>query len=490
MFDLTHNLAAVKPADYNPRQIDGAAFESLRDSLRSLGPVRPIIVTDEAKLIAGHQRVRAMLANGTETAPAHVLPAVDVEDEIRFNQLHNASDVELVDAELSVPRHRVGWHVIDPKSLTVARRPGMAAKLVEICRLLAKHGAWGNAVADDDGRVLAGQLYAHACRLLGVPLHLCVIPRHRSRELQDRLARRYGTFSYARMPRTTWVQSLAQLHRIRPPRECRPVTHKPTRGPRGKSRTYEEFVIPHAKRGVRVLDFGCGQGDYVRLLRRRGIDIIGVEFYRRRRGTMDVDVRAVHRDIDRLCASLRTRGRFDLVVCDSVLNSVDSLQAEADVLASINALCRPGGRIVFSGRRRAFEDAIENGLNYSRSTLKRHVYFLDDDGFSAMYQRGVWLFQRFHSDDQVRQLAASAIGPNVTSRLRGSAWAVGGPKSIELPWADAIGREFDLPLPDGSRYGRSADVASAIAAAISRESGRRAPGARAPQAVSRKRPRR
>lgn len=454
MFVLNHPLDGLKPAAYNPRRITPDALQRLGRSIRELGIVRAPIFTDRGIIIAGHQRTRAMQALGIERTPAHVLHDVSTEDEIRFNQLHNASDVEIGDGDITVPRGPAGsWRTISPRRLRVAERPRQAAKLNEVCRLLAKHGPWGNAVATASGRVIACKLYAHACALLGIPLHVCYIRDDQAVLAAKMLAGNYGRFSYDHLPRTTWVQSLAQMYRLRSGRHGR-----------GQSRTYEEIVLPLLRPGMRILDFGAGQMDYARLLRRRGYEVCAIEFFRRRPGSLEIDLPAVHRDIDRLCSSLRRRGLFDLVVCDSVLNSVDSRQAEEDVLRTIQAMCRPSGLLVFSGRRREFEHRIEFTSKRMRSVIKRNVYFVDRHGFSAMYQRGVWMFQRFHTDAETETLARRFIGPGGKVQRRTSGWAASGKLSAPVDTKrgeESIAREFDLPLPDGSRVARSADVLSA-----------------------------
>jgi ParB family chromosome partitioning protein len=184
---------------------------------------------------------------------------------------------------------------------------------------------------------------------------------------------------------------------------------------------------------------------------------------------MSLDMPTIHGDITRLCKQLHQGGLYDMVTCDSVLNSVDSLQAEKDVLATINALCKPGGWIVFSGRAREFTDAIENKLRKSLNVIKKGVYFVDRHGFSAMYQRGVWLYQKFHTSDQAQDLARRFIEPDFKFTCLKSSWCVIGRKSIDLPDPSAsLAREFNLPLPDGTRINRASDILAAWRTANSR----------------------
>lgn len=58
-------------ADENPRQIKKGKFEELKQSLKDLPEmmeVREIVIDENDKVWGGHQRVRAMLANGKKTA--------------------------------------------------------------------------------------------------------------------------------------------------------------------------------------------------------------------------------------------------------------------------------------------------------------------------------------------------------------------------------------------------------------------------------------
>jgi len=163
---------------------------------------------------------------------------------------------------------------------------------------------------------------------------------------------------------------------------------------------------------LRVLDFGAGQMDYVKRLRGQGVNILGVEFYLRAGRLLNVP--QVHKDIDAICRSLQREGRFDMVVCNSVLNSVDSLQAESDVLTCLAALCKPGGTIVFSGRSRWHVQHKETHNTINTDPDTRYVHFLDEDGFSAMYANGVWRYQKFHDVPEIARLTEYHLGTAYT----------------------------------------------------------------------------
>jgi ParB family transcriptional regulator, chromosome partitioning protein len=215
MFEECHPIKRLKPAAYNPRRISPEEFEKLRQSVRALGVVKPVIVS-EGTIIAGHQRTKAMTAEGLECTPAHVLGPVSLTEEIRFNQIHNGSDLdETEELGVFVPALAPGWHVLGPSQVSVRNPLARGAiRRKEMLRLLAKHGPWGGAVALDTGRVISSGDYAACCVQLGMPLHVRVIPADRETVARSFLSASYGVYSYDHLPRTTWAQALAQMNRL------------------------------------------------------------------------------------------------------------------------------------------------------------------------------------------------------------------------------------------------------------------------------------
>lgn len=176
---------------------------------------------------------------------------------------------------------------------------------------------------------------------------------------------------------------------------------------------------------------------------------------------------------------LSAKGRFDIVICDSVLNSVDSVQAEADVLTTLSALCKPGGLIIFSGRSRDSIERKEMRQTTNTDPDTRYVHFLDENGLTAMFSQGAWRYQKFHTLLEIEALTRRHFGDRfrvtdsdgrvAKSPLTASGWGVvvlndrTGPASHYLP---SLRREFDLPLPHAKRFGRSDDIEQAWLAAL------------------------
>ena len=125
---------------------------------------------------------------------------------------------------------------------------------------------------------------------------------------------------------------------------------------RNKSVLYETMVIPYIQNhNVKtILDFGCGKGAYINMLSKK-YDAIGVEFYNN--NGKDIIVSKGNNMIDKLIAYLNTNKTFDIVVCDSVLNSVDSVKAEKSVMACLNLFTKD---IAFISGRPNKYDAVQN----------------------------------------------------------------------------------------------------------------------------------
>jgi len=103
-FILEYDITGIKPASYNPRKITDESLKILQDSIKLLGIVKPIIIRGDT-IIAGHQRTKALVAEGGKVAPAYLLAEnVNTYDEMLFNQLHNGTDMDTGDEDAVVER--------------------------------------------------------------------------------------------------------------------------------------------------------------------------------------------------------------------------------------------------------------------------------------------------------------------------------------------------------------------------------------------------
>jgi ParB family transcriptional regulator, chromosome partitioning protein len=451
---LEHPLEPLRGADYNPREISERELEKLRESIRRFGIVKPIIAKSDGLIVAGHQRTKALRAIGITHAPVYVLPKdTTTADEVRFNQIHNGTDVDHPDANAWIREPlKEGWQEV--KSLDANWLCGMAVVRNTISQMIRAFGSWGGCVASLDGEVIHCTQYAMACVKSGYPLLVYGVPVERKEEYREFLGAQYGRFSYRGIERQTFIQTLAQMNRLRNVPGTRVIG----------STLYEDIVQPWLKAnpGLRGIDFGSGKGDYAAKLRREGHNLYDLELFRRVVGSNVIDKRWINRAITQICATLRKQGRFDYVVCDSVFNSVDSDDAEFAVATMIGALCRPGGQIFYSGRAAQWQAA---SLRAKRSRRTGTLAFLDDKRFTAIFRNGHWFFQKFHSRDEAEALGKLMGIESVGTQANSSTWRCWGEKKFEVPWENverAIHFEFELPWPEGEVIGRSEDVLAAM----------------------------
>lgn len=451
-FDITN----LRGAEYNPRKIADEDIRVLGESIKRLGMVKPLIVRNDL-LVAGHQRTKALRAAGINKAPAYLLSLdTTTYDEVRFNQLHNGTDMDSGDEEcfLNVPLE-MGYNVVDPSKMSANMRCRMVVVRHQIVDLIQKFGPWGGVVAiQETGEVVHCAQYAISAHITNTPLTVFAIPEARKDEYAGLLGRQYGVFHYDHVKRDTYVQSYAQ------PRRCVDGEREGM-----NSRLYMFVGIPWLEqnngKSLRLIDFGSGQADSASYMRRSGYDLIDVELFRRVKSSHDIDRNAVNRMIDGLCEALSTKGLFDVVLCDSVINSVDTLEAEEGVMAMITGLCKPGGRVFFSGRSLEFVE--QNKRNTKRIGNARGIEFLDENGFSGLWRRGRWFFQKFHTRETSIALAEQH-GLKVVDFVQDTnAWQIHAiaPETDWDRFRRAAKFEFELPLPGGP-IGRSADVIQAI----------------------------
>jgi ubiquinone/menaquinone biosynthesis C-methylase UbiE len=105
----------------------------------------------------------------------------------------------------------------------------------------------------------------------------------------------------------------------------------------------ERFAAPLAKR--RVLDCGCGAGEYVRALLARGADAWGVEFDEKKlaEGAARDPALAARLSVGDLESLAFPDASFDTALLNEVLEHVPDDRA---ALAEVRRVLRPGGRLI------------------------------------------------------------------------------------------------------------------------------------------------
>lgn len=454
-------LDTLTPASYNPRKLSDAAQEELKKSLTDLGIIKAIVVrSDNRTILAGHQRTKTMALLGINECPAFLIPKVSVYDEVRFNQLHNYTEVEVTEDApeiyISVPEGYTGFITVNHKAITMLNPGGEGGKVKYLAKLLSKYGQFANVVCDYMGKVIVSALYAKAIKLLRKDLVVYVLPKGKEEQCLYYFSKKYGEFNYDHIKRNTYIQHKAQPDR--------PVLYHED----GKfgSVLYDKVVIPTLKKPMRILDFGAGLKEYHKKLKGERYDIDAIEFFFVGSIYKDVILTDVtEKDCDEICKHLKEKGLYDVVVCDSVINSVDSKEAEKSVLLTLSALCKKGGMIYWSGRGLEKIQKLAN-TKFSKWDKDR-AFFLDADQFTGNYVNGVWYFQHYHNMEMVRNIQERYIGKTYEvyddahhrdkyiDEITSSSFQVAAvnerPASKEA-LLEAVRFEFSLPLPQGKHY--------------------------------------
>lgn len=462
-------LDQIKPAAYNPRFLSDEAFDRLKSSISAFGVIKPIIVNGSGTILAGHQRTKAMEAVGIPTTPAVLLPRnVASDDEVSFNLQHNS--LENDDALVRVPpREALGYHWVHPRDIKVMATGKSAARVGRMGKLLAKHGPWGSAVADADGRIIANQEYASACKRQRFPL-LVHYSGAQAGQVEAVLAADFGIYDGGKSALTPYVQTLLQRYRLRNIAEDKDWRDRQQGSFR--STTWENFVLPWLQRSHRVLDFGAGRLDYARHLQADGYAVwayepffIAVDEQTRQQtvaGRRAFDLAGIGRMILELERTVRRDGLFDVVMLDSVINATSSEQYQDWIFNTVASFLKPDGRLVMgtlSTRDFLSRNNAEKGVS-QRTTIA----YMGKDNRAVAYGHGVLYAVKYHDQQTLRaalspyfgaieitgsgnQLHATCAAPRLRNRAGTFA---------------ALVEEFDMLYPDGRRHGAHKGLITAV----------------------------
>ena len=133
------NIEEIVPAEYNPRIINDKEFELLKNSLKDLGIIIPVIVNESNNIvIAGHQRTRTLKALGYKEVPVVKVSDINIGDEMKLNQLHNGIDKEPLNKPKVKKINETGFITVNHEDFTAFDSTPVYVK--EICNLIIKYG--------------------------------------------------------------------------------------------------------------------------------------------------------------------------------------------------------------------------------------------------------------------------------------------------------------------------------------------------------------
>lgn len=465
----TIRIDGIHGAEYNPRFLSDDSFEMLKKSIRELGIIKPVIVRLENRtIIAGHQRTKAMTALGITETPAYVLKNLNYADEVRFNQLHNACELEV---SPKAPKMRITatlkvgeFQRVKNSQIKVEALGSLNSLTNVLAKLLIKYGEFGCPICTPDGTVRVSAAYAYAAKITGSDMDVLCLEDAKAMKAAEYLSKQYGVFSYDTLEKKTYQQRYAQKKRLRDGRKGDANSNK--------SFLYEKYVLPYlqaAPKTIRICDFGAGQKDYYSKLKKAGWDIVAVDPYHMKDGSVDVDIRGNAADFIKIATEIEKRGLFDVVICDSVLNSVDSVEAEQAVINTVYGLCRMGGHIFISGRN--LEAEVKRGNTKTIKTEDSLVHFYDKDNFSGIFRNGEWFYQKFHTRDDIKAIAEK-MSSDYKVFYNSQAFEISAVKNRTVNLDEVISGlryEWNLPLPNNMRYGLADTIEKSYRARISND---------------------
>lgn len=434
----------LSPAEYNPRKISASQFEKLKESIQKFGVIKPIIVNGEnGVLTAGHQRIRAIKELCIDKVPVIKLEKIVKSDEIMFNLFHNSIETNLSNVKvMNIKKLPLGYNFIEHEKIIFDKNLNPTI-VKEIGKLIIKYGEWGSVVCDENGKVLCNSDYAIACKILNKPLLIYKIKNDKIEEFSKYLSLDYGKYYYDSLGIKDYNQTHCQMNRL--------TGKKPL-----KSTTYEKYVLPIIEKHHRILDFGAGKCAYANKLKNEGYNVFMYEPFFRNEKENSFDMDKIVGFIEEIQLEIKKNGLFDIVVLDSVLNSVTSQKMQHNVLLTCNSLLKEEGILILGARSLGKAKLVHNQTKSTNS--KREIEFLDDDNFSVTFRKGVWTKQRFNTKKNLAMELSSYFEEVETlgNETRSNIYAIC-KKPIRRSLSEhetALNTEFNMTYPSGFKHNK------------------------------------
>ena len=168
------------------------------------------------------------------------------------------------------------------------------------------------------------------------------------------------------------------------------------------------------------------------------------------------------KDIDNLRRDIILNKLYDVVILDSVINSVTSLDYEKYVLTCCNALMKRDGTMYLATRSM---ESVERRTRAKKATVKsRTIEFLDKDNFSATFRQGNWTLQHFHSVDSLQSLLKNYFHQVEVTPGSSQNYAIcSDPIALsEDMYREALTEEFNIEYPKNFRHNNHEKLVSII----------------------------
>lgn len=447
-FNERFDITKVIPAEYNPRSITDNSMDDLKESITRLGIIKPLIInTLDNKILAGHQRSKAILALGMEHAPVVELGRISLSDEAMFNQTHNSIETNASNSKVfNAEDMKFGYSFIGPDDYDFEENK--AAGIVnDISTLIATHGGFCNVVIDEEGTPLLNSDYLVASKILNEDLLVYKLPNELIRDLRYFFSRDYGDFDYSNLPLKSYVQTYAQPKRL-------------GKGLRNfASILYMKYVHRELTKDMRAIDFGAGRADHARFLDRKGYHVKFYEPFPKFSENHSINMKTVKYAINQVGLDLKAEGLYDMVINDNVLNSCIDEYYENAVMTVCNALGKKDATFLMATRSLL---QLVNRDNAKTTTGRvRSVEFLDKNNYSCVFMNGTWVMQKFYEPINTANLMkkffhevdiVDTTGPSIVARCQY-------PKELPMKaYEQAIEDEFNIEYPGNYYHNQHGDL--------------------------------
>ncbi|UCD58687.1 MAG: class I SAM-dependent methyltransferase [Candidatus Hydrogenedentota bacterium] len=152
------------------------------------------------------------------------------------------------------------------------------------------------------------------------------------------------------------------------------------------------FYMPKATPGQRLLDFGCGSGDYLEWMKGRGWTVCGIERSEHLAGILNQKEITVFQSIDLLLKTQPTL--FDLVTFNSVFEHLEDFRS---VLQEVKNLMKIGGEIVILVPNVASREHRIFGSRWFHLDPPRHLWHFSPNSLRPILEEAG--FARIHIEN-------------------------------------------------------------------------------------------
>ena len=485
-------------ATYNPRKRDPHRYELVKTSLRKLGWILPMYVTDKGEVLSGHQRLDAARELGATKVPVVVLPGLEIDRRRGANIVFNrcTNDMHKNDSGESLSE-RLPMSVLEEAIRGLADitpdsdrwYPCLYPEVVDTREMMGNNIApflyhairqaeslyhWASTsipvVVTSSGKVVNGIGRLQHSAEVGIPevqaiqvsdkraelAHIMLNHLSMDFDLEDKYADvlRYNSFRRASNRQEFLMPTMC----------CDLITAMSKSGQTQRMASVfdpkDEKHVSAWKRwyGETVLDFGAGLLDKSLVMRDvMGVDCVAFEPYYTGGKDSGFDIEGARYITDVFLERVADGTEFDSIFLASVLNSVPFSTDRRRIVTLVSALSSPGS-VIYAGAISRASDRFQAAVGAKDNISNHETQF--DSSFAAGYEEGVVVSdlmkhpkaQKYFTVDEWRELWSRGFS-DVPSYLYMPNQLVQAVCRDPLPvnpveLAEAIRFEFDLPFPD------------------------------------------